>query len=56
MHFPRWLAHVNKRVFNPIEERRGARPVLIHTRDASGRDGPDRFGCVSGWGGSGVTL
>ena len=37
MPFPRWLAHVNKRVFNPIEERRGARPVLIHTGRSSGR-------------------
>ena len=36
MPFPRWLAHVNKRVFNPIEERRGARPVLIHTGRSSG--------------------
>ena len=37
MPFPRWLAHVNKRVFNPIEERRGARPVLIHTGRSSGK-------------------
>jgi deazaflavin-dependent oxidoreductase (nitroreductase family) len=37
MPFPRWLAQVNKRVFNPIEERRGARPVLIHTGRSSGR-------------------
>ena len=37
MPFPRWLAHVNKRVFNPIEERRGARPVLIHTGRTSGK-------------------
>lgn len=37
MPFPRWLAHVNKRVFNPIEERRGARPVLIHTGRATGK-------------------
>lgn len=37
MPFPRWLAQVNKRVFNPIEVRRGARPVLIHTGRSSGR-------------------
>jgi len=34
---PRWLAHINKRVFNPIEVRRGARPVLIHTGRSSGK-------------------
>ncbi|MGA8046920.1 MAG: nitroreductase family deazaflavin-dependent oxidoreductase [Dermatophilaceae bacterium] len=37
MPFPRWLAQVNKRVFNPIEVRRGVRPVLIHTGRSSGR-------------------
>ena len=37
MPLPRWLAHVNKRVFNPIEERRGSRPVLVHTGRSSGR-------------------
>jgi deazaflavin-dependent oxidoreductase (nitroreductase family) len=37
MPFPRWLAQVNKRVFNPIEDRRGVRPVLIHTGRSSGR-------------------
>ncbi len=37
MPFPRWLAQVNKRVFNPLEERRGARPVLIHSGRTSGR-------------------
>lgn len=36
MPFPRWLAHVNKRVFNPIEDRRGVRPVLVHTGRTSG--------------------
>jgi deazaflavin-dependent oxidoreductase (nitroreductase family) len=36
MPFPRWLAQVNKRVFNPIEDRRGVRPVLIHTGRSSG--------------------
>lgn len=37
MPLPRWLAHVNKRVFNPMEERRGARPVLMHTGRRSGK-------------------
>ncbi|MGV1008487.1 MAG: nitroreductase/quinone reductase family protein [Dermatophilaceae bacterium] len=37
MPFPRWLAHVNKRVFNPIVERRGAQPVLIHNGRSSGK-------------------
>lgn len=37
MPLPRWLAHINKRVFNPIEVRRGARPVLIHTGRSSGK-------------------
>jgi len=37
MPLPRWLAHINKRVFNPMEVRRGARPVLIHTGRTSGK-------------------
>ncbi|MGZ8801994.1 MAG: nitroreductase family deazaflavin-dependent oxidoreductase [Mycobacterium sp.] len=37
MPLPRWLAQINKRVFNPIEVRRGARPVLIHTGRSSGK-------------------
>jgi deazaflavin-dependent oxidoreductase (nitroreductase family) len=37
MPLPRWLAHINKRVFNPIEVRRAARPVLIHTGRSSGK-------------------
>jgi deazaflavin-dependent oxidoreductase (nitroreductase family) len=37
MPLPRWLAKINRRVFNPIEVRRGARPVLIHTGRSSGR-------------------
>jgi deazaflavin-dependent oxidoreductase (nitroreductase family) len=36
MPMPRWLAKVNRRVFNPIEIRRGARPVLIHVGRSSG--------------------
>ena len=37
MPLPRWLAHINQRVFNPMEVRRGARPVLIHTGRSSGK-------------------
>jgi deazaflavin-dependent oxidoreductase (nitroreductase family) len=33
---PRWLAQVNKRVFNRIEIKRGVRPVLIHVGRVSG--------------------
>lgn len=36
MPMPRWLARINKRVFNPLEIRRGVRPVLIHTGRSSG--------------------
>jgi deazaflavin-dependent oxidoreductase (nitroreductase family) len=36
MPMPRWLAKVNRRVFNPIEIRRGVRPVLVHTGRSSG--------------------
>ena len=37
MPLPRWLAQINKRVFNPMEVRRGARPVLTHTGRSSGK-------------------
>jgi len=37
MPLPRWLAKINKRTFNPIEVRRAARPVLIHTGRSSGK-------------------
>ena len=37
MPLPRWLARINKRVFNPIEIRRGVRPVLIHVGRLSGK-------------------
>jgi deazaflavin-dependent oxidoreductase (nitroreductase family) len=37
MPLPRWLAQINKRIFNPIKVRRGARPVLIHTGRSSGK-------------------
>lgn len=37
MPMPRWWTHVNKRVFNPMELKRGERPVLTHTGRTSGR-------------------
>ena len=37
MALPRWLAKVNKRIFNPREVRRGTYPVLIHVGRRSGR-------------------
>lgn len=37
MPLPRWLAQVNKRVFNRWELKRGVRPVLIHVGRTSGR-------------------
>ena len=37
MALPRWLAKVNKRIFNPREVRRGRYPVLIHVGRRSGR-------------------
>jgi deazaflavin-dependent oxidoreductase (nitroreductase family) len=33
---PRWWGQVNKRVFNPVELRRGVRPVLTHIGRTSG--------------------
>ena len=36
MPYPRWLANINKRVFNPKEVRRGERPVVIHVGRWSG--------------------
>lgn len=33
---PRWWTHINKRVFNPRELRRGQRPVLTHVGRRSG--------------------
>jgi deazaflavin-dependent oxidoreductase (nitroreductase family) len=32
-----WVAEVNKRVFNPMERRRGKRPVITHVGRSSGR-------------------
>jgi deazaflavin-dependent oxidoreductase (nitroreductase family) len=37
MPLPKWLAQITKRVFNPLEIRRGIRPVLIHVGRSSGR-------------------
>lgn len=37
MPLPRWLAKVNKRVFNPRELEKGERPVLTHTGRSSGK-------------------
>ena len=34
---PMWIARVNKRVFNPMELKRGKRPVLTHVGRSSGR-------------------
>ena len=36
MPLPRWLAQINKRVFNRLEIKRGVRPVLIHVGRSSG--------------------
>ena len=36
MPLPRWLARVNKRVFNPREVSKGNRPVVIHVGRSSG--------------------
>ena len=36
MPMPRWWTHINKRVFNPVELRRGVRPVLTHVGRSSG--------------------
>lgn len=37
MAMPRWWTHINKRVFNPRELKRGVRPVLTHVGRVSGR-------------------
>ena len=37
MPVPRWIAQVNKRVFNPMELKRGVRPVLTHAGRSSGK-------------------
>jgi deazaflavin-dependent oxidoreductase (nitroreductase family) len=37
MPMPMWVALVNKRVFNPLELKRGVRPVLTHVGRSSGQ-------------------
>jgi deazaflavin-dependent oxidoreductase (nitroreductase family) len=37
MPLPRWLAQVNRKVFNPGAIKRGSWPVLVHTGRVSGR-------------------
>lgn len=37
MPLPKWLAQINKRVFNRIELKRGVRPVLTHVGRSSGK-------------------
>lgn len=37
MPYPRWLAKVNKRVFNPGQVRKGKYPVVTHVGRTSGR-------------------
>lgn len=37
MPYPRWLAEINKRLFNPREIRRGKYPVVIHVGRTSGK-------------------
>lgn len=35
--YPRWVAHINKRLFNPREVRRGKYPVVTHIGRSSGK-------------------
>ncbi len=37
MPYPRWLAKINKRIFNPKAIRKGAYPVITHVGRTSGR-------------------
>ncbi len=37
MSLPRWLGRINRRVFNPLEIRRGKKPVLSHVGRRSGK-------------------
>ncbi len=37
MPVPMWVARVNKHVFNPVELRRGVRPVLTHVGRSSAK-------------------
>lgn len=36
MPYPRWLAHINKRIFNPGQVRKGKYPVITHVGRSSG--------------------
>ena len=36
MPYPRWLAHINKRIFNPGQVRKGRYPVITHVGRSSG--------------------
>lgn len=38
MPMPLWFGHINKRIFNPSEIKKGVRPVLIHTGRSSGHE------------------
>ncbi|MEN8040794.1 MAG: nitroreductase family deazaflavin-dependent oxidoreductase [Actinomycetota bacterium] len=38
MPVPMWMGKVNRRVFNPMEIKRGKRPVLTHVGRSSGRE------------------
>jgi deazaflavin-dependent oxidoreductase (nitroreductase family) len=38
--YPRWLAKINKRVFNPRQIRKGEYPVVAHVGRTSGRSYP----------------
>ena len=38
MPVPMWVAEVNKRVFNPMEKRKGKRPGITHVGRTSGRE------------------
>ncbi len=38
MPMPRWWAHMNKWTFNPLELKKGKRPVLVHVGRTSGRE------------------
>lgn len=38
MPVPAWVAKINRKVFNPMEIKRGVRPVLIHVGRSSGKE------------------
>ena len=37
MPMPKWWGHINKRIFNPRELKKGVRPVLTHVGRSSGK-------------------